>query len=310
MCIAATKVRPAKREKQMSSATLLGAAAEAIQSHYDVGNDFYGLWLDPTLCYSCAIWEDESDAELETAQRRKLAYHIQQSQARNANRVLDIGCGWGAMLRQLVQTEGVRNAVGLTLSRKQAAWIAQSPDPRIEVRLETWADHIPVAPYDAMISVGAFEHFARPENSNAEKVSSYREFFSRCYNWLRPGGRLSLQTIAYGNEKADLVKGIPEHRFLAEEIFPESELPSLGNIIQASDGLFEILAVRNDREDYSRTCRVWFERLSAQKAAVKAVTSEAVFKRFARYLKLMAALFHYGHLCLLRLVLRRVETPH
>src|SRR5215216_2672301 len=118
-----------------------GASSEAIQSHYDVGNEFYSLWLDPTLSYSGAMWEPGDT--LETAQLRKIDFHIEQSGARGAERVLDVGCGWGGVLRRLVGAHGVEKAVGLTLSRAQAEWIAAFDIPNLEVRVESWSEHQP-----------------------------------------------------------------------------------------------------------------------------------------------------------------------
>jgi cyclopropane-fatty-acyl-phospholipid synthase len=287
-----------------------GGSPEAIQAHYDVGDDFYRLWLDPTLSYSCALWEaGEPDDRLEAAQRRKIEHHIAQARARGAARVLDVGCGWGAVLRHLVEEAGVGQATGLTLSRRQADWVSSWQHPRIEVRLESWVDHVPASPYDAVISIGAFEHFARPDWSDEEKVSAYRAFFARCRDWLRPGGCLSLQTIAYGNANAGTAKEVPEHRFLLGQIFPEAELPTLDNLVRACDGLFEVVLLRNDREDYERTCRVWCQRLVARRAEAIAGSSEAVVARYVRYLKMSAVLFHYGRIGLLRLTLRRLDEP-
>lgn len=92
-----------------------GASKAAISFHYDLGNEFFRLFLDRECCYSCAMYDDESDT-LETAQQRKLEYHIQQARAEGAARVLDIGCGWGALQKKLVREHGVKLAVGLTLS--------------------------------------------------------------------------------------------------------------------------------------------------------------------------------------------------
>src|SRR5712671_4640805 len=97
-----------------------GASQDAIAHHYDVGNDFYAMWLDPTMTYSCALWDDAAD--LHAAQLAKIDYHIAQARAHGADRVLDIGCGWGPTLHRLVSVGGVRNAVGLTLSKEQAAY--------------------------------------------------------------------------------------------------------------------------------------------------------------------------------------------
>src|SRR5712692_2932993 len=143
-----------------------GASSAAIQSHYDIGNDFYRLWLDRDLNYSAAMWEP--DDTLDSAQLRKVDYHISQARAEGATRVLDVGCGWGAMLRRLVETRGVRWAVGLTLSNAQASWTRALGNPQIEVQVESWSDHHPTGPYDAIISIGAFEHFAKLEASEAE----------------------------------------------------------------------------------------------------------------------------------------------
>ena len=108
----------------------LGAGSGAIRHHYDVGNDFWQVWLDPTMSYSCAMWEDPVD-DLESAQRRKLDFHTEQAGAAGAARVLDIGCGWGAQLMHLVGSQGVKHAVGLTLSDAQAEYLrALAPSQR------------------------------------------------------------------------------------------------------------------------------------------------------------------------------------
>jgi cyclopropane-fatty-acyl-phospholipid synthase len=285
-----------------------GASAEAIRHHYDVGNDFYRLWLDPTLTYSCALWsEDDRDDMLEIAQRRKIEHHARWARTRDAERVLDIGCGWGAVLKHLVEEQGVRRAVGLTLSWEQAEWIASFNHPGIEVRLESWTEHAPAGPYDAVVSIGAFEHFARPEMDDEQKVAAYRAFFARCHGWLRPGGRLSLQTIAYGDVDPAQIRTSSQVRFIVQEIFPESELPTLGQILQASDGLFELVALRNDRENYERTCRVWCSRLTAQRRQAVAAAGADVVARYVRYLRLSAAAFQFGQTCLLRVAFRRLD---
>ncbi|MFL5242888.1 MAG: class I SAM-dependent methyltransferase [Gemmataceae bacterium] len=287
-----------------------GASPEAIQHHYDVGNDFYRLWLDPTMCYSCALWDEhDTDDLLERAQRRKIEHHVRRAHVGPGGRVLDVGCGWGAVLKHVVEDLGVRQAVGLTLSQAQADWIASYAHPGIEVRLENWADHRPDGPYDAIISVGAFEHFARPEWDDPAKIAVYRAFFLRCHDWLKPDGWLSLQTIAYGNIDRRKVRTSSEAKFIVEEIFPESELPTLEQICQACDGLFELALLQNDREDYARTCRVWSDRLRAARRQAVTVAGEATFTRYRRYLKLCAALFHYGQTGLLRIAFRRLDEP-
>jgi cyclopropane-fatty-acyl-phospholipid synthase len=282
-----------------------GASSEAIQHHYDVGNEFYRLWLDSALNYSCALWEEnvEYDA-LELAQLRKLDFHINQARARSAKRVLEIGCGWGSLLRRLVEVNGVEKAIGLTLSKAQLEWSALFEQPQIEVRLENWFHHSPKQPYDAIISIAAFEAFAKLGLSEAEKIDAYRKFFQRCHEWLKPGCWMSLQTIAYGNcGKKDM------SRFLATEIFPESDLPSLADIAKASERTFEIVALRNDREDYERTCKAWLSRLKANRAAAVNLVGEEVVSRYEKYLSFSSIGFKLGTMNLLRITLRRIDNP-
>ncbi len=284
-----------------------GASPEAIQRHYDVGNDFYRLWLDESMSYSCALW-DKAGESLETAQFQKIDYHIDQANAGRAERVLDIGCGWGAVLERLTAVHGASRAVGLTLSREQEEWILSKRDPCVEVLRESWLDHAPRVPYNAIISIGAFEHFARPEWTAEQQTAAYRRFFKSCHEWLRPGGRLSLQTLAYGNSNREESQAAPHYSFLLGEIFPETDLPTLEAILAAADGLFEIVTLRNDRSDYARTCDVWATRLIAARREATAVAGEAVVARFVRYLKLAAILFHEGHTHLLRIAFRRREN--
>ena len=280
-----------------------GASAEAIQHHYDRSNDFYKLWLDSTFTYSCGLWE-ENDT-LDAAQLRKLDFHINQARARGTERVLDIGCGWGSLLRRLIEPFDVHHAIGLTLSQAQASWVNSLMLPKIEVRLESWSDHSPIQPYDAIISIGAFEHFAKPNFSKAQKIQGYRAFFQRCHEWLKPGAYLSLQTIAYGNTSRGNYT-----QFIGTEIFPESELPTLAEIAEASEGLFEVVSLRNDRQDYEFTCRAWLSRLKANYAAAVNLVGEEMVSSYKKYLNLSIIGFHTGKIVLLRLALQRIDKPH
>ena len=284
-----------------------GASAEAIQHHYDLGNEFYRRWLDPEMVYSGAMWCEGDD--LASAQVRKIEHHIAESHAAGAGRVLDIGCGWGAVLRRLVGHHDVEQVVGLTLSEAQADWIRRRPDPRVDVRVESWADHAPEATYDAIISIGAFEHFARIEQSEAEKTEGYRAFFRTCKDWLGPRGRLSLQTFAYGSARprAEAVRA-SSTQFLAREIFPETDPPRLANIAEAIEGHFEIVALRNDRADYARTCTVWLENMHRCRDELVARMGEETTARYERYLGYSLLGFRTGNLDLYRITLERVSS--
>ncbi|MEM7308290.1 MAG: cyclopropane-fatty-acyl-phospholipid synthase family protein [Planctomycetota bacterium] len=282
-----------------SGETYGGASTQAIQHHYDVGNDFYALWLDPTVTYSGALWDGPDDT-LQAAQERKLDYHIDQARARGAGRVLEIGFGWGSMIRRLVDHAGVERVVGLTLSERQLAHVSALGDPRVDVRLENWFDHRPDAPYDAVISVAAFEAFARPGLTRAQKVARYRDFFSRTRDWLVPGGGLAIQTITWGHTGEARSSG-----FIESQVFPESDLPFVSEIIEAAEEGFEVVAQHNDRAGYERTCRRWLANLRAQRTeAVELVGPETV-QRYETYLKMAVIGFHTGKIQLHRISFRR-----
>lgn len=278
-----------------------GASAEAIQHHYDVNNDFYRIWLDSTNTYSSALWEENDDLEL--AQLRKIDFHIERARAKGTKRVLDVGCGWGSTLKRLVEMHGVEQAVGLTLSKAQAEWIASFNHPQIEVKLESWSDHSPKEPYDAIISIGAFEHFAKLEFSESEKLESYRTFFQRCHEWLKPGSWMSLQTIAYGNYRKEEMS-----KFITDEIFPESDLPTITDIAKASERIFDIVALQNDREHYERTTKVWLKRLKANREEAVKLVGEEVVAKYEKYLNFCTIGFHTGAVNLLRISTRRIDN--
>ena len=284
-----------------------GASAEAIEHHYGTGNSYFGLWLDKTMTYSCAMWDENNpDQSLDSAQISKIDYHIEQSLAHEAESVLDVGCGWGSILDRLHSSYGVRSSTGLTLSESQAGWISEQYDhPAMRVRLESWQDHPAAdASYDSIISIGAFEHFARLGLSPQQKVDIYRDFFTRCHAWLKPGRRLSLQTVAYGNS---LQKDFD--KFIAREIFPETDTPRLWEIFAGSDRLFEVIRLRNDRDDYRRTLRAWFSRLKSHRDEAVAIKGEDEIRRFEQYLRLMAYMFEVGGLDLHRISFRRIDSP-
>ncbi|MDJ0394186.1 cyclopropane-fatty-acyl-phospholipid synthase family protein [Rhodococcus sp. G-MC3] len=271
--------------------------AEAIRYHYDVGNDFYRLWLDGSLSYSCAF--QEPGDSLEQAQDRKLRWHLDAVDADEARSLLDIGCGWGGLLERASLGRGVDRCVGLTLSDEQAQHVRSRAIPGVEVFTKNWRDYQPPEHVDAIVSIGAFEHFARPTDSPTDKIAIYREFFTRCAGWLTDGGVLSLQTIAYANMSPSDANG-----FIANDIFPDADLPTLAEIATATDEIFEIVTLRNDRADYAWTCEEWAARLRAQRPQAVDLVGDDVVQRYERYLKMSALGFRMGKIGLLRIVLR------
>jgi cyclopropane-fatty-acyl-phospholipid synthase len=277
---------------------VLGASRAAIQAHYDIGDDFYHLWLDPSMTYSCALWHEGDSLQL--AQERKLDFHAEQACVRGARRVLDIGCGWGSLLTRLIQVHQVSEATGLTLSDSQADFVKRLSVPGTHVAVESWTEHRPATQYDAIVSIGAIEHFARPETSSDERVEIYRRFFQNCRTWLAPGGSMSIQTSAY--EKGRFIQGA------IASIFPESDLPRLLELVAALEGLFEIVSIRNDPKDYATTCRAWLARLRENSERASALVGDQIVRHYEAFLDAAARGFDAGVFGLLRLRLRRGDV--
>ncbi len=282
-----------------------GASAEAIEHHYDVGNEFYALWLDETLTYSCALWDGPEDTLL-AAQQRKLDYLLTGANVQGAERLLDVGCGWGALLRRAIDRYAVKHGTGLTLSRAQAEYVTGRADERYDIRVENWIDHRPEQPYDAIVSIGAFEHFADFGMSREARIAAYRRFFDACHAWLPPGGRLALQTNVKGNNTRMGRQMVRDLLFIVDQIFPESELPWPSEILEASERRFDVVSVRNDPDHYARTCLRWFDGLVAHRDEAVELVGEQTVADYERYLDAGAEAFTQRHLGLMRLVLERV----
>ncbi|MEV7729173.1 cyclopropane-fatty-acyl-phospholipid synthase family protein [Streptomyces sp. NPDC087917] len=291
--------------------TRTGASAKDIEYHYDVGNDFYGLWLDDTLSYSAALWEgigaDVPPAvALAQAQRAKLRHHLDQAALPPGGRLLDVGCGWGALLTLATEERGVREATGLTLSRAQLAHIVALDLPGVQARLEDWRSHVPESRYDAIVSIEAFEAFASPGLTTTERVQAYTEFFSACHSWLVPGGALSLQTIAFD---AGVDADGPVGAFFAGDVFPASALPRLTEITAACDAHFSLTAVRSEPRDYIRTLRSWSARLRAEQEKARQEVGADTYQRYRLYLKTCEVLFLRGDVTVYRMSMRRRRRP-
>jgi cyclopropane-fatty-acyl-phospholipid synthase len=285
----------------------LGASKAAIALHYDTGNDFFRLWLDPaTMSYSCALYDDATEPgseELGDAQRRKIDFYLDEARVIEAGRLLDVGCGWGGVLNRALD-RGVGEVVGMTLSEAQADFIEVSPRPGLSVRRESWVEHEPDQPYGSIVSVEAFEAFARLRLTPEQKALVYRSFFERCWRWLRPGGHLGLQTIAYNNADAGQFDD-----FIASEIFPEQDLPHLKELAGAFERLFEVVVIRNDPLHYVATLRDWLSRLKGRRGQAANLVGLPEVVRFERYLRLSAAMFEIRSCALYRLILRRIDRP-
>ena len=226
---------------------------DAIKHHYDVGNEFYELVLGPSMVYSCAYWAmaDDPEYSLEDAQRDKLELICRKLGLRPGMRLLDVGCGWGALVIHAAREHGVR-AVGITLSHEQAEYarkhvVAASLADEVEIRVQDWRD-VDDEPFDAIASIGMAEHLG------AEKWSEYA---GRLHDLLVPGGRLLNHQIVRkpGPKRAG-------RTFIDAYVFPNGALLPLGDVVNAIENAdLEVRDVENLREHYARTLRKWVANL-------------------------------------------------
>jgi cyclopropane-fatty-acyl-phospholipid synthase len=285
-----------------------GASADAVRSHYDLSNSFYELWLGASMMYSSAMWQEgETRADLERAQQRKIDFFVDGVLPESGSRrVLDIGCGWGGTLRRLAAAHGVTDATGLTLSSAQCDYLAEQPVPGAAFGVQDWNDHRPSEPYDAIFSFGAFEHFARDGTSGPQRIAGYRRFFRSCYQWLAPGGRLGLETIAHDgapDTNEPLGRG-PLGDFVLS-LYPESLCPHLAEIVLGFEPYFEVELFRSDPGDFARTCRAWLTALREREGEAAAVVGPEVVRRFRRYLAASEIQFRTRVVTNYRMILHR-----
>jgi len=282
--------------------TLIGASTEEIQHHYDASDAFYRLWLDKHLTYSCGLWLGDPDADLAQAQVNKLRFHLEGLALPRDAVLLDIGCGWGGLLRFARQHYALRAGIGLTLSDAQLQSIRCANPANITVHLEDWNAHQPQQAYDGIVSIGAFEHFARPEHTPKEKAHIYQRFFQRCHDWLKANARLSLQTIAYHHMNPGEAS-----IFMQNEVFPGSELPLREEITAASNAYFRLLSVRDDHLDYGRTCVLWLRNLQKNRAQAITMVGSDTVRKYEYYLRLSAIGFNTKKITLLRMLFEKTH---
>ena len=227
---------------------------QAIAYHYDLPPEFFSLWLDSAMVYSCAYFRRAEDS-LELAQRQKMELVCRKLRLRPGHRMLDLGCGWGGLVIHAAQRHGV-HATGVTLSAAQARW-AQSRIAALgleDLCTVVHADYRTVTQtgeWDAVASVGMFEHVGE---------GNLRPGMQQVYRLLRPGGAFLLHGIT---RKFD--QPLSRDSFSTRYVFPDGELEPVSMQLQAAEGVgFEIRDVENLREHYALTCRHWLDRLTGR----------------------------------------------
>jgi cyclopropane-fatty-acyl-phospholipid synthase len=264
---------------------------EDVQSHYDLSDEFYELFLDPTRTYSCAYFERD-DMTLEEAQIAKIDLALGKLGLEPGMTLLDVGCGWGATINRAREQYDV-NVIGLTLSKNQAARVQQvldasSSSRTAEVRLQGWEQFD--GKVDRIVSIGAFEHFGHDR---------YPAFFETAYNALPDDGVMLLHTITAINPARAKELGVPISfelarfiKFIMTEIFPGGRLPSIEMVQErAGEGGFTCSRVHSLQMHYAKTLDIWAANLEAKRDEAIAVQSEEVYDRYMKYLTGCAELF-------------------
>jgi len=238
-----------------------------IMAHYDLGNDFYKLWLDPSMSYSAAIYRDADDGSLETAQHAKYRRILQRLKAEPGERVLEIGCGWGGFAELAVE-QGLA-VTGLTLSPAQLAWAKQRV-PAADLRLQDYRDTS--EQFDHLVSIEMFE---------AVGERFWPGYFKTVAQALKPGGRAVIQSITIRDDLfASYRKGTD---FIQQYIFPGGMLPSRSAFRAAAAR--QGLAVRHEYAfglDYARTLAEWRQAFEANWPAIAAQGFDETFRRLWR----------------------------
>jgi cyclopropane-fatty-acyl-phospholipid synthase len=267
-----------------------------VQAHYDLSDDFFRLFLDPTQSYSCAYFERD-DMTLEQAQIAKIDLALGKLGLQPGMTLLDVGCGWGATMRRAIEKYDV-NVIGLTLSKNQAAHVQRLLDGMDTARsrkvlLQGWEEFS--EPVDRIVSIGAFEHFGHDR---------YGDFFGLANKTLPPDGVMLLHTITGLSPEELDDKGLPISmdivrfiKFMLTEIFPGGRLPSIDMVQDHSAAAgFSLTRRQSLQQHYARTLGLWADALQAHEAEAIELQSEEVYERYMKYLTGCAGLFRSGYI--------------
>jgi cyclopropane-fatty-acyl-phospholipid synthase len=253
---------------------------EDVQAHYDLSDDFFRLFLDPSQTYSCAYFERD-DMTLEEAQQAKVDLALGKLGLQPGMTLLDVGCGWGSTMRRAIEKYDV-NVVGLTLSKNQTGHVEKMFDeldtPRSKrILLEGWEQFD--EPVDRIVSIGAFEHFGHDR---------YDDFFKMAYDALPDDGVMLLHTITGLTGPQMVERGMPLTfelarfmKFIITEIFPGGRLPSIEKVEdQSSNAVFKLTRRQSLQPHYAKTLDHWAAALEAHKSEAIEIQSEEVYERY------------------------------
>jgi cyclopropane-fatty-acyl-phospholipid synthase len=276
--------------------------SEAIQYHYDVSNAFYAQWLGEGMVYSCGYFE-QGDETLDTAQVKKIDHILNKIRLQPGQRLLDIGCGWGALVLRAAQRFGAQ-CVGVTLSQNQYDLArervrAAGLQDRVDIRLQDYRD-VSDAPFDRITSVGMFEHVG---------LDHLTPYFERLRQLLKPDG----WAMNHGITSTDALDGETRHgggHFIDRYVFPRGELPHIGTVLRClQEGGLEAFDVENLRRHYQRTTQLWAEAFEAHTERIKPLVDERRWRIWRVYLAGCAWAFDNDEVSIYQVLCRPAGQP-
>ena len=280
---------------QRAGAASTRSNLDDVQAHYDLSDEFFALFQDPTRTYSCAYFPRQ-DMTLQEAQVAKLDLTLDKLGLQPGMTLLDIGCGWGSVMKHALEKYDV-NVVGLTLSRNQHAYCQQvldgiDTDRNRRALLSDWADFR--EPVDRIVVIEALEHFG---------FHRYDDFFKFAYHALPHAGVMLLHSITGLHVKQVMERGIPLTmdmarfmRFIVTDIFPGGRLPTIETIDEhATKAGFTVTRVQSLQSDFARTLDLWAEALESRRDEAIEIQSEEVYERYMKYLTGCAKAFRVGY---------------
>lgn len=272
--------------------------AQSIRFHYDQSNDFYRLFLDTRMVYSCAYFKDKQQC-LEDAQLRKLQHICRKLDLHPGEKFLDVGCGWGGLITYAAEDYGVLST-GCTLSAEQYNFVSELIAGRVlqqRVRVELSDYGNMIGPFDKIASVGMFEHVG------PHQLGSYFQTLNRL---LRPGGLI----LNHGITRPETVRDGPETLFVLQNVFPGGGLRRLSDVIRVADRAgFEVVDVENLRPHYALTCRAWVHRLQENVTQCLRVVDRSVYRAWLLTLAASARCFEDGRLNVNQVLLYKPGDP-
>jgi len=273
---------------------------ETISHHYDVSNAFYRLWLDPEMVYSCAYFA-HPEQTLEEAQREKLDYICRKLRLEAGQRLLDIGCGWGALALWAARNYGV-TVHGITLSTQQYDYAQErarelNVTDQVRFDLRDYRDLDRDARYDRIVSVGMFEHIG---------INSFPTYFGIISQLLEPGGLFLNHGIT--NDSGWQPNDV--RRFINKYIFPDAELTRISTVMTAmEDAGFEILDAESLRPHYALTLRRWVRALEENREEAMRLVGKSTYRLWRVYMSGCAWYFDYGNTGIYQVLAGKLHCP-